>query len=176
MSDLLISRLARISECGQYRWSLDRSWDITKPRGFVCMHNPSDADAYRDDQTIHRLNDWFHRWDFGGYTVGNLLPIRSSSIEFSLTWLRANGLRCDAIAQNDAHLRDAVDGVDLVIVAWGALHEDVQPRVRTMTSILRRAGAPICCLNRTAKGFPTHPMARGKHRLPRELTPMTWSL
>jgi hypothetical protein len=174
MSDLLMHRSAKLSDCGHFRWTLDRFWDIAGPRGFVCMHNPSIADAFGDDQTILRLNDWFYRWGFGGYTVGNLLPIRTSQPTDALHWLRNSGLDCDAIATNDAHLRNAVDGAQLIIVAWGAIHAVVQPRVRPIATILRSARSPICCLGRTAMGFPTHPMARGKHRLPRELTPLAW--
>lgn len=45
---------ADISECQNYRYSLERVWDQNKPIiGFIGL-NPSTADSTEDDATIRR--------------------------------------------------------------------------------------------------------------------------
>lgn len=43
---------AVISECGQYRYLLRRTWDVDRPVACLIMLNPSTADASKDDATI----------------------------------------------------------------------------------------------------------------------------
>src|SRR3546814_12883118 len=84
-----MERTAELSTCGRFRWTLTRDWPgfgrLTS-RGLVVMLNPSTADARVDDPPIRRLIDWHQRWGFGGFTVVNLLPLRSPAPVDVLDW------------------------------------------------------------------------------------------
>ncbi len=45
---------AIFSPCGQYRYSLSRVWDESKPYALFIGLNPSYADAEKDDRTLSR--------------------------------------------------------------------------------------------------------------------------
>ena len=60
---------AEISDCGKYRWKLWRIWDDSKPKILWIMHNPSTADAEKDDPTIRRIINFSKSW--GCYTSLN---------------------------------------------------------------------------------------------------------
>jgi hypothetical protein len=70
-------REAIISECGAYRYRLDRKWSGDPPM-LVCMLNPSTADAERDDPTITKLIGFANRFGFGHLIVVNLYPFRAT--------------------------------------------------------------------------------------------------
>lgn len=65
---------AIISECGAYRYRLERQWDGEKPNVAFLVLNPSTADASQDDPTIRRCIGFARYWGFGGLIVGNPLP------------------------------------------------------------------------------------------------------
>ena len=70
---------AEISDCGKCRWQLWRIWDDSKPKILWIMHNPSTADAEKDDPTIRRIINFSKSWGFGGLYVGNVFPYRSTN-------------------------------------------------------------------------------------------------
>lgn len=80
----------------EYRFSLWRIWDQDKPNVFWLMHNPSTADANKDDATIRRIIRYSQDWGYGGLCVGNLSPQRTSDkklvreVDGETDWL--NGL------------------------------------------------------------------------------------
>ena len=61
-----MKKSAIISECGQFRYRLDRVCDETKDKVCFVMLNPSTADATLDDPTIRRCIDFARRLDKGG--------------------------------------------------------------------------------------------------------------
>ena len=54
LQDLPIVRDAQFDPTGQYRYSLTRGWDSTRPSITIIMLNPSQANATVDDPTIRR--------------------------------------------------------------------------------------------------------------------------
>lgn len=62
---------ADISDCGRYRYRLERVWG---PGHSVCwvMLNPSTADGTRDDATIRKITAYSKRWGFDSLVVVNL--------------------------------------------------------------------------------------------------------
>ena len=163
---------AVLSECGKFRFRLERIWDETKPLFFVQMLNPSDADHERNDPTILTLIRFGMSWGFGGFLAGNAYPIRSSTPD--AIWKEAEPLGPNGV--NDFHLRAMLEDprVTTAVVAWGnnlPIEDENQHRLR----ILECGKLPMC-MGITKGGRPKHPLARGKHRIPATQQLQEWKL
>ena len=55
---------AEISNCGNYRYSLTREWDDTKPKVLFVMLNPSTACDESNDLTTIRCINYARRWGY----------------------------------------------------------------------------------------------------------------
>ena len=166
---------AVLSSDQDHRYWLWRIWARDLPLLVICMFNPSTADARKDDPTVMRLCGWARRWGYGGILIVNLHSLRSPDpqlihlrkmMDRSSTWGPAQhaalGWAIDLAAQQGSP----------ILAAWGALAEagDVEP--------FRQAaqGIELICLGRTANGSPTHPMARGRARVPDDQQPVAFEL
>ncbi|MEJ0097308.1 MAG: DUF1643 domain-containing protein [Bauldia sp.] len=69
-----MSRSAVISECGRYRYRLDREWDSARPPMFFGMLNPSTADRETNDATIERCERRAVQLASGRWSFGTFLP------------------------------------------------------------------------------------------------------
>lgn len=166
---------AILSSCGCYRLELRRIWDNGLPLLVVVMLNPSTADAEKDDPTLLALF-WFARlWGYGGVLVVNLHGFRTS---------KPSGLFKAAVAgfdtigpENHQHVGDALDyavgTTRRVLVAWGTGGRELGLDAH-VASRIRARGLEMICLGRNRDGSPKHPMARGKHRIPRDQQPIAW--
>ena len=149
-------RAARISECGLYRYTLDRAWSRGRKVNWV-MLNPSKADASRDDPTLKRIIRFSRDWGFGSLVVTNLFALRSTDPEA----LRAAP---DPVGpENDDTIMRTAEAADVVCCAWGA-HPMTILRGPHVAGRFRAAGILPRCLGLTANGSPLHPL-----RLPTSL-------
>lgn len=163
---------AVISDCLRYRYELSRIWDTGKPLLVVCMLNPSKADASIDDPTILALIHFGKLWGYGGLLVVNLYGFRSSSPKEMMEQGRhAFG------PENDNYIKAAIntarDNGGRMLVAWGNGGENGGYE-NYIALIARDKGVELICLGTTQSGKPKHPMARGKHRIPRDQMPIVW--
>ncbi len=149
-----ISR-AIFSECGRYRYLLQRAWDPAAAAVMFIGLNPSTACQTHDDPSIRRCVRFAKDWGYGGVLVTNLFAFRSP---------HPRDLRqaADPIGpQNDRFIFACQEQVDLVVAAWGNEGVFLQ-RAQSVLAGLRR---PFCLrLNKT--GQPSHPLY-----LPADLTP-----
>ncbi len=162
------------------RLVLSRDWG-PGPRALAIGCNPSDASHLRDDPTSHWWNTWFRWAGFGGYDAMNVYPFITSS--------PAECRRIvDGIEGGDWDARDALHFVNLpllverakaahqVFVCWGNIAWDAVWLDHVVEAI--QAGEPpyphLWCWGLTQSGSPKHPLARGKHRIPREQQPILW--
>lgn len=162
------------------RITLERRW-ASGPIACVIGHNPSDAGQDRDDPTSLWWNAWFRLFGFGGYVAVNLYP-----------FVTADPRECRRMAdwssRDDWSARDALLFVNLpavveeakrasqVFVCWGAIAQDAM-WIEHVVEELHSGVAPypdLWCWGRTAAGAPKHPMARGKHRIARDQSPILW--
>lgn len=110
---------AIISDCGQYRYWLERQCDGEGATA-VIMVNPSTADAERDDATIRKLRGFGNRHKWGRLIVGNLFAYRATDV-------RELGRVSDPIGPDADYWLGKIAGVvDRVIYAWGPVAK--QPR------------------------------------------------
>lgn len=160
---------------GDHRLELRRCWDESLPLLVVCMLNPSVADHKRDDPTILALIDFASRWGYGGLLVINLNSLRTSS---PVEMMAAEHSQFDDRA-NERQWRIALDYAahngNRVLVAWGndGVFRSRHLRFRAVAAEHR---VELICLGLTSNLQPKHPMARGRHRIPRDQQPRPWPL
>ena len=152
MMEMPVRGAAAFSDCGNFRYYLERIWDESvRPLAFI-MLNPSTADAAEDDPTIRRCIAFARREGAGGLTVGNLFAWRSTD---------PSALRkCDNPEgpDNAPWLRTiARDAGRRVVCAWG-VHGAYRDRAETVLRIMRVEGVECLCLGRTKQGHPRHPL------------------
>lgn len=166
-----MTRSAIIHDC--WRYELRRVWDEDLPLLVVCMLNPSTADSERDDQTILALIHFAGLWGYGGLLIVNLFAFRTP---FPGEMQEA----ADPIGpHNDNFIAEALGYArnhgKMVLVAWGN-GGSFMDRDKAFVAMAQHFGVDLVCLGVTQSGHPKHPMARGKHRIPRDQQPIVWSM
>ncbi|MDW9823680.1 DUF1643 domain-containing protein [Sinorhizobium meliloti] len=137
------------SECGAYRYRLERQWDGEKPNVAFLMLNPSTADASQDDPTIRRCIGFARYWGFGGLIVGNLFALRSTAP-------KALYDHPDPIGpDNDQHILAIAKSARKIVCAWGT-HGALHDRGRQVAE--RLEFLDLVALKVTADGQPGHPL------------------
>lgn len=149
---------AVISECGKYRYFLER--EITDIFGHLVsdkimtfiMLNPSTADANIDDPTIRRCKAFAERSSCGRMYVVNLFAIRSPSPKVLQETSDPEG------PDNYKWVKHAVEHDGPIVCAWGT-HGAYLDQDKTMMGWLYHSFArdPFC-LGLTKDGHPKHPL------------------
>jgi hypothetical protein len=154
-----------------YRYELRRTWDFRKPALVVCMLNPSTADHRDDDPTIQTLIHFARLWGYGGLLVVNLNAFRASSPKVMMAAVDPVGPENQKYI--DAAFAYAFQNGGAALAAWG---NDGEFGLRDDWFIRRakRHGVRLDCLGTTNSGAPKHPLARGRHRIPRDQRPIMW--
>ena len=175
-------RTATISPCGLYRTTLTRRWD-DRPMLLVGMFNPSDADHLRDDPTISLTSHIASHNGFGGITVWNLTPLRSSTPAPAFNMFDRAQVDGDAdlravLWANQHLLDDLLREHGNFLAAWGAMGHRAGGWVQTAMQSLRevRPKVNVYRLGVCANGHPKHPLARGKHKVPKNAPLLRWEL
>lgn len=185
---------------GPYRWRMDRAWG-SGPTILWCLFNPSDADGKRDDPTTLRMMQFSYGWGFGKMIVVNVYPFVASQPRDLIAWRKT--FDWDAYeAASMPNWEDNVDrsswaafhhnqrlisrflAEDMTCVAaWGLgpTEEDLEHFLRGVEIKIdddehgRVGVAPNWhCIGTTSDGSPTHPLARGKHRVPDDMKLQMW--
>jgi hypothetical protein len=152
MDDLFASSSAILSDCGRYRYRLERDGP-GEGRTVVIMVNPSTADADTDDATIRKLKGFGARNGWGRIMVGNLFAFRATNVKELAS-------AADPIGpDNSIHLLDMMLIADRVVFAWGPVgkvplaHRNQWKRVWAMCALQPMSiGEPAKC------GHPKHPL------------------
>ena len=142
---------AVFSECGRYRYRLDRQWLIGSGRCAFFMLNPSTADDEKDDPTVRRCIRYATDWGYAGLIVLNVFGFRATD---PMELRRA----ADPFGpDNEAVCRAAFALVDRVVVAWGNIGAYRFQHLAALAWI-REAGLTPYCLGVTESGQPRHPL------------------
>ena len=149
---------AVFSDCGGYRYSLQREWAPGQKKVVMIGLNPSKADAATNDPTIRRCIDFARCWGFGGLVMLNLFAYRSTDPT------RLKSVKCPVGPDNDHWISHWVSKVDDVVACWGN-HGGYQHRDQAVTALCGQL--LILKLNRS--GQPAHPLY-----LPSNTKPKVW--
>ncbi len=161
-----IRRAANISECGKYRYSLDRQWFEDRfysparligghpmPLIFV-MLNPSTADAYEDDPTIRRCVGFTKREGFEWLRVINLFAGRATKPADLFKMEDPIGV---ANPEEWGVARDFYERGAKIICAWGAEPKAVS-QGESFVHLMQAYQVELWCLGTTKTGAPKHPL------------------
>ena len=138
---------AEFSEDRKYRYKLWRGWNLSLPRCFFIMLNPSIADENILDPTIKKCVGFAKRWDCGSIYIGNI---------FSLVSTDPNELyRSDEPigSLNDEAIKYMVSHSDMTVAAWGS-HGKFMERGNKVMSMLNN----VYVLRMNKDGQPAHPL------------------
>ncbi len=136
------------------------------------MLNPSTADAFKLDPTVNECRKRAIALGADVLEVVNLFALRSPYPEDLRKAER--GSRGDDHV-NDEQIIAACSGARMVIAAWGN-GGDLDDRAARVVYLLSLSNIRLHHLGRTCSGAPKHPLARGKHRIPADLTPIAWEI
>lgn len=146
---------ATISECGRYRYSLERITDVAGPNVAWLMLNPSTADASKDDPTIRKVVGFSRRAGYGVALVVNLFAWRATDPRDVRTNLAdAEG------AFNCAAIMQAVAISDAVVCAWGVQPWAREQAERVLWWLDEHPDGPrrLMCIDVAKGGAPVHPL------------------
>ena len=150
---------AKISSDAQYRYTLSRIWDDSKPLVLFVGLNPSTADQCNDDRTVNRCMAFASLWGYGGILLGNLFAYRSKD---PMNLYKAT----DPVGpENDEYLKQMATKASLVVGVWGNLGVYME-RSKTVRELLPQ----MKCLRQNKTGEPAHPLY-----LPGNLVPIDFT-
>lgn len=163
------------------RLTLSRRWG-PGPIALVIGCNPSDADALKDDPTSKWWSRWFQHYGFGGYDAANVFPFCSPDPKVCKTTVKeawaGEWYDRDALHHNVSHVADLAKAAHQVFVCFGNIANDIDADyVELLVEHIQTGEAPwpdLWCWGKTGSGAPTHPMARGKHRIDPLVAPILW--
>lgn len=146
---------AIISECGQYRYRLERE---VQEYGKVFAYfgvNPSTADANSDDPTIRKMIGFTKRNGGRRLIVGNVFAYRAKDVV-------ALAAAEDAFGKEiDVHVKQIIYDADILVPCWGRTSK-VPVKLRfafdNLLDELVASGKPIYHLGYTKCGNPKHPL------------------
>jgi len=146
--DLFETSGAILSECGRYRYRLDRRWGPGPVMGFI-MLNPSTADASQNDPTIRRCIGFAKREGCGALMVVNLFAFRATEPKAMMVADDPRG------PENMQHVVEALNIIDgPLIAAWGT----GGAHMRAGEKMAEWIGWRLQCLGVTKGGHPKHPL------------------
>jgi hypothetical protein len=146
---------AVISECGLYRYRLERDVQMQGITiGFFGV-NGSTADAMLDDATVRKWIGFTKLLGGKRFIVGNVFGYRATDV-------RELAMAVDPVGpQNAAHLCQIIADVDLLVPCWGS-RTKVPLRLRThfdsTLDLLFASGKPVKVFGHTLEGDPKHPL------------------
>jgi hypothetical protein len=130
--------------------------------------NPSTATSEKSDRTITKINNTAQRFNFDGWTMLNLYPLRATNPES----LPVN-FNADFFSINLLNIEQVLRQIEspIILAAWGVVIT-VRPYLKNclhdILSITQKYSCTWLCLGETKDGHPRHP-SRGSY--PKELKP-----
>lgn len=152
---------AKISPCGNYRYTLVRGWPGGNGCLVVVMLNPSKADWSVNDPTVTRCIRFAQAWGYNSLIVLNLFAWRGTDPRSLLNAVKEGH---DPIGpDNDAELRAVLTehAGGTVVLGWGShpfLSSILPARASYVRGMLRELGVNPMCLGHNDDGSPAHPL------------------
>lgn len=148
---------AVISDCGLYRYRLERE---VQQEGLVFAYfgvNPSTADASIDDPTVRKWRGFTQRNGGRKFIVGNVFAYRATDVNAlgAVTPHAAEG------PEQWGYLFDIMGDADVLVPCWGGrekLPKNLHPFLLDLSNELAATGKALMCFGTTKSGDPKHPL------------------
>lgn len=149
---------AIISDCGIYRYRLDRQWGDDGLTFAFFGVNPSTADGDVEDQTTLKWRGFAERNGGKGYIAGNPFAFRTTDVKALMTTKDPVG------PDNAQHIGEIIACADILVPCWGNTSK-VPPHLRFhFTALMKRlvsSGKPVKVFGFTKNRSPLHPLMLG---------------
>lgn len=142
-----------ISDCGQYRPWLKRTWGKGGRFLNFCMLNPSTAKKDVNDPTVYGNEVRARRWGYDGIIITNLNDVRATDPRDMLR----HPIPCSAA--NDRYITIGADQSAMVICAWGKDGSHLKRAQYVLEHVLCEFKLHALKLNKD--GSPAHPLYLG---------------
>lgn len=150
---------AVISECGHYRYRLDRSCGMFGGPVYAFFGvNPSTADAEIDDATVRKWTGFVKRWGGSRFIVGNVFAYRATDVRELAKVAAPIG------PLNDRHIHDICDEADILVPCWGdrgKLPRHLRQHLDYCLAYVSSMGKPVKTFGASKGGDPLHPLMLG---------------
>lgn len=152
---------AIISDCGKYRYRLERECSMPFDGSKVFAYfgiNPSTADATLDDATVRKWRGFTMRNGGHRFIVGNVFAFRATDVGALYHAEDAVG------PDNLRHLKQIIADADVLVPCWGSsskVFKSMRGRLKTLLYMLNSSGKPVMHFGLTATGDPKHPLMLG---------------
>jgi len=146
---------ATISECGNYRYVLERDIANEGKLFLFCGVNPSTASHLKDDNTSKRWNGFTKLFGGRGYIAINPFCYRTKEVK-DLKKV-ADPFGPDRLK----YLQDCFDRADILVPCWGSttkVPKNLRHAFGEMLDMMRATGKPVMCFGKTESGDPAHPL------------------
>lgn len=149
---------AIISECGKYRYRLEREVAHTGPVYAFFGVNPSTADATIDDATVRKWRGFVSRWGGSRFIVGNVFAFRATDV-------RELASASDPIGPlNAIHIKQIAADADVLVPCWGSrgkLPRHLRHHLIDCLAALRGLDKPVMTFGLSQSNDPLHPLMLG---------------
>lgn len=146
---------AIISDCGKYRYRLEREIAETGPVYAFFGVNPSTADATVDDATVRKWRGFVSRWGGSRFIVGNVFAFRATDV-------RQLSSAADPVGPLNAnHIREIAAAADVLVPCWGnrsKLPPHLRRHLNECLATLRSFDKRVVTFGLSQSGDPLHPL------------------
>lgn len=149
---------AIISECGNYRYRLERNISEEGPIYAFFGVNPSTADASLDDATVRKWKGFVSRWGGSRFIVGNVFAYRATDVKTLATVVNPVG------EENFAHLAEIAKEADILVPCWGNKTKvplSLRWKFNDTLSFLKGFDKRLLSFGLSNGGDPKHPLMLG---------------
>jgi hypothetical protein len=146
---------AVISECGLYRYRLDRTVRIEGPVAAFFGVNPSTATAFVSDATIRKEIGFSAVHGWRRLIKGNVFAFRATDVGELATAVDPMG------PENQRYIREIAAEADIIIPCWGRrskIPKHMRHHLDETLELLLSAGKPVMTFGYTKCGEPLHPL------------------
>lgn len=150
------SKSAILSDCGQYRYLLQRTWDLALPRLCAIGLNPSTAEGELDDATVRVLVGRAQRMYMGGLDLVNLFALRATRPRDMMANLFPVSANYEP-HRNFNTMAEVVSQAGFVLVCWGT-HGSHRNKANHVLAALQSSRVIVHALRLNADGSPSHPL------------------
>ena len=145
-----MKKKANISDCGKYRYSLERHWGEGNKTVIFVGLNPSIVDAEIDDPTIRRCINFAKSWGYDRLIMLNIFAYWSTDPKGLLEIEDPIG------PENNQKSIKLFAEADLIVCAWGS-NKLISGDLMFGSKYLRH-NPKLMCLGKTKNGQPRHPL------------------